>query len=176
MRALLCAGLAALALGVGAPALAAPLQGQGQGVAAQAEDKIVNFGEDDAEMNAAVAAARKTLPVFWKHFRDHPEETSSLKVALPTANGHEHIWVSDVEAKDGKITARLANVPDALPGLELGSPVTFDEAQISDWAYKKNGKLYGHYTTRIVIQHIDPAEAAQVRAMLSENPVESDAS
>jgi uncharacterized protein YegJ (DUF2314 family) len=168
MRALLCAGLAALALGVGAPAaVAAPVEGQ-------AQDQIVQFGEDDGEMNAAIAAARKTLPVFWAHLKAHPEESSSLKVGLPTASGHEHIWVSDVQVlSNGKIAARLANEPDSLPGLELGSPVTFTPDEISDWAYQKNGKLYGHYTTRIVIQHIDPAEAAQLRAVLSENPVET---
>ena len=172
MRALICVGLAALALGACEPAQTAPSQGQDPA----AEDKVVNFGEDDAEMNAAIAAARKTLPVFWKHLQAKPDEASSLKVGLATSNGHEHIWVSDIEAKGDKITGRLANDPDNLPGLKLGSPVSFTESQISDWAYAKNGKLYGHYTTRVVIKHIDPAEAAQVRAMLSENPVESDAS
>ncbi|SFK19984.1 YegJ family protein [Caulobacter sp. UNC279MFTsu5.1] len=176
MRALFCVGLAALALGACGPAQTAPSQGQGEGQAVAAEDQIVNFGADDAEMNAAIAAARKTLPVFWNHLRTKPGEPSSLKVGLATSNGHEHIWVSDIEAKGDTITGRLANDPDNLPGLKLGSPVTFTRAQISDWAYEKNGKLYGHYTTRIVIKHIDPAEAAQVRAMLSENPVESDAS
>ena len=172
MRVFLCVVLAALSLGACGPAQTEPSQAQG----VAAEDKVVNFDGGDAEMNAAIAAARKTLPVFWKHMQDHAGEPSSLKVGLPTSKGHEHIWVSDIEAKGDKITARLANDPDDLPGLKLGSPVSFTEAQISDWAYEKNGKLYGHYTTRVVIKHIDPAEAAQVRAMLSENPVESDAS
>jgi uncharacterized protein YegJ (DUF2314 family) len=172
MRALFCVGLAALTLGACGPAQIAPSPGQG----VAAEDKVVNFGEDDAEMNAAIAAAHKTLPVFWKHLQAHPGEPSSLKVGLVSSNGHEHIWVSEIRVKGDKITGRLANDPDDLPGLKLGSPVSFTEDQISDWAYEKNGKLYGHYTTRIVIKHIDPAEAAPVRAMLSENPVESDAS
>jgi len=170
MRALLCAGLAALTLCACGPAQTASPPQQGKG------DEIVNFTDDDAEMNAAIAKARATLPVFWKHLAAHPEmaQDHSLKVGLPaTGGGHEHIWVGHIQAKGDKITGLLANEPNALPGLKLGSPVTFTQGQISDWAYTKGGKLYGHYTTRVVIKHIDPAEAAPVRAMLSENPVET---
>jgi uncharacterized protein YegJ (DUF2314 family) len=173
MRALVCAGLAALALCACGPAQTAAPAANGKG------DEVVNFAGGDAEMNAAIAAARKTLPVFWKHLEAHPEmaEDHSLKVAMPVdGGGREHIWVGHIQAQGGKITGQLANAPDSLPGLKLGSPVSFTQDQISDWSYTKGGKLYGHYTTRIVIKHIDPAEAAQVRAMLSENPVESDAS
>ena len=173
MRALLCAGLAAVALCACSPASNASAPPEGKG------DKVVNFADSDAKMSAAIAQARKTLPVFWKHLQAHPEmaDSNSLKVALPAdGGGHEHIWVSHIQAKGDQITGRLANEPNGLPGMSLGSPVTFKQDQISDWTYKKDGKLYGHYTTRIVIEHIDPAEAAQVRAVLSENPVESDAS
>lgn len=175
MRARLGLGLAVLALCVASPvALSAAPAPTSQ---AQ-DDKVVNFGEEDAEMNAAIASARKTLPVFWKHLQASPTTPHFLKVAFPTPDGgHEHIWVKQMHRTGGDtVTAMLANRPDNVPGLSPYVPVTFKPEQISDWAYEKNGKFYGHYTTRVVIKHIDPAEAAEVRATLSENPVESDAS
>jgi hypothetical protein len=34
----------------------------------------------------------------------------------------------------------------------------------------RDGKLIGHYTTRITLDEGDPREAAAIRAMLGENP------
>lgn len=138
-------------------------------------DNIVDFHSSDTQMNEAMRQARKSLPLFWRHLELHPEMDHSLKVALPTGGGSlEHIWVGDISVEGDKISAVLANDPIDLPGLSFGSPVTFSREQISDWSYVKDGKMYGHYTTRVVVKHVDPAEAAQLRAMLSENPVESD--
>jgi uncharacterized protein YegJ (DUF2314 family) len=172
MRALLSASLAALVLGAvsSASVAAAPVPAsQAQG------DRVVDFGEEDAEMNAAIASARMTLPLFWKHLEASPLTVHYLKVGFSTPDGgHEHTWVKQMHVTGGdKVTALLANKPQNLPGLSMYVPVTFTQDQISDWAYEKNGKFYGHYTTRVVIKHIDPAEAASMRATLSENPVET---
>lgn len=175
MRALLIAGLAAAALCACGPGPTKAGAEAGAG-ASQQGDKVVDFSKDDAEMNAAIAQARQTLPTFWKHLEANPDIDHSLKVGLPTASGSlEHIWVANIQPEGDKVLGRLANAPVDLPGLEAGSPVTFTRDQISDWSYVKDGKMYGHYTTRVVVKHLGSAEAAQVSAMLSENPVESDA-
>lgn len=176
MRALLIAGIAAAALSACGPAPAKAPQDGGKAASSPQGDKVVDFADDDAEMNAAKAQARQTLPVFWKHLEAHPDIDHSLKVGLPTASGSlEHIWVANIRPEGDKVLGRLANAPVDLPGLEAGSPVTFTRDQISDWSYAKDGKMYGHYTTRVIVKRLDPAEAAQVVAMLSENPVEPDA-
>jgi len=175
MRALLLAGLTVALVACGpastkaAPEAGAQIIDQG--------DNIVDFAGDDAQMNGAKLKARQTLPIFWRHLEAHPEMEHDLKVGLPTAAGSlEHIWVSDIKIDGAKIAGRLVNDPVDLAGLSMGSPVTFTRDQISDWAYVKDGKMYGHYTTRVVVKHLDPTEAAQLKAMLSQNPVESDAS
>ena len=46
------------------------------------EDKVISVAPDDAEMNAAIAKARETLPEFWQVFDkpEHGEKGFALKV------------------------------------------------------------------------------------------------
>jgi len=174
MRALLFAGLTAGLVACGPASTTAAPEGNAQII--DQGDNIVDFAGDDAEMSAAKLRARQTLPTFWRHLASHPEMEHDLKVGMPTTGGSlEHIWVGDIKDEGNKIAGRLVNDPVDLAGLSMGSPVTFTRDQITDWAYVKDGKLYGHYTTRVVVKHLDPAEAAQLNAMLSQNPVEFDA-
>src|SRR5712692_11426752 len=74
-------------------------------------DKVVKVADDDPEMNAAIAKARETLPLFWQVF-DKPErgETGfALKVKIADKKGFEHFWATDVERRDGKVTGTINN-------------------------------------------------------------------
>jgi uncharacterized protein YegJ (DUF2314 family) len=137
-------------------------------------DPVVDYSSKDAAMNAAIDEARRTLPMFWADF-GHPDRrgTDTLKVAIPDADGgREHIWVNRIARVDGVYTARLANEPARLPGLTLGSQIRFAEDQISDWSYEKKGRLWGSFTTRVMLPDLDPSDAAQLRAYLSDTPTE----
>jgi uncharacterized protein YegJ (DUF2314 family) len=131
-------------------ALAAPLA---------AQDPTVNYSESDAQMLAAIADARATLPLFLGNVFD-PEGNSLpgsvLKVELPTVSGSdtesEHIWVTPfARLPDGGFHGLLANEPVNLGPLQAGDRVDFTEDMISDWHFDApSGRYWGSYTSRLM--------------------------
>ena len=133
----------------------------------QPKDQLI-VPKDPQSVTAATQQARANLPIFWTAFDAAPsKEDFVVKVGMPTRGGGvEHIWI-DVAGRDGdKISGTLANEPDDLPGLKLGSRVTVKTSQVSDWAYPKNGKFYGHFTTRVMMSQMEPDTQAKTQAML----------
>ena|SRR5882724_5032584 len=64
---------------------------------------IIDVLAADAEMNAAIARARDTLPTFWASY-DAPKPTESghcLKVRFAGDGYVEHIWMADVGEASG---------------------------------------------------------------------------
>jgi uncharacterized protein YegJ (DUF2314 family) len=145
------------------PALAALLLGiacAAAPVAQSQQDHTVVFANEDAEMNAAVAHARETLPRFWAAFDAKAGDEFSLKVSVPFDGGHEHIWVSDIRRSSDHVDARYADEPEHLPGQHAGDALRFTEDQISDWVVQRSGRTYGFFTTRVIFAHMEPAERA----------------
>lgn len=138
-------------------------------------DPIVEFAEEDAAMNAAIASARETYPQFLAAFRAAPARDSGnfmVKVGMATSDGgEEHIWVSNLSRDGQRLFGDLANEPQDLPGLHLGSRVEIDHTLVSDWAMTTAEGMYGSYTTRVMLPFIDPHEAAQLRSILTPSPV-----
>jgi uncharacterized protein YegJ (DUF2314 family) len=132
-----------------------------------APDKTVDFKAEDAEMNAAKAAARKSLPQFFKALAGPARDESgfALKFDLTPKGKAEFIWAEDIKLTNGRITGRLGNQPIA-KGYTLGSPVVIDPKLIVDWGYFKGKRMQGHYTTRVVLKQLPPGEAAEIRAAL----------
>ena len=96
------------------------------GAAVRAEDRspVIDVNSANAEMNAAIAKGRATLPTFWASYdAPKPSETGhSLKVRFPNPrNNGEHIWIADVKkTADGRYSGRFANAPRDLPGKKAG--------------------------------------------------------
>ena len=126
-------------------------------------DPIISVKSDDAEMNAAIAKARSLLPQFWQIFDkpEHGETDFSIKVEITENDQHEHFWVKDIERKDGKIFATIDNDPEVVHNVKLGQHIQVNEADISDWLYIRDGKMYGNYTLRVLFKHMDPKEARE---------------
>ena len=139
-----------------------------------APDPVIQYSDQDAAMNAAIADARRTLPQFLAEFDAAPasqRSAFSVKVGLPAeGGGAEHIWVSDLRREGGQLVGALANEPQMLPGMRRGSRVVIDEALISDWSINAREGLYGAYTTRVMLPQLDADTAAQLREMLSPAP------
>jgi uncharacterized protein YegJ (DUF2314 family) len=80
---------------------------------------VIGVPSADAEMNAAIAHARDTLPTFWASY-DAPKPTEyghCLKVRFAGDGCVEHIWMADVaKLPDGHYSGRFSNEPDYLPG------------------------------------------------------------
>src|SRR6476469_866019 len=96
------------------------------------KNKPANFSEvadDDPEMVAAIAKARKSLPDFWNKFAKHSEGESgfSLKVKIKDEHGTEHFWVIDLNRQNGKITGVINNDPEIVHSVKLGQQITVPE-------------------------------------------------
>lgn len=144
---------------------------------AQPLSEQVIHAKDTAELDAAHAEAVKTLPVFWSKFYAKAPELSefAIKVELPTPDGgSEAIWAEPIrEAKD-EVVVRLLNDGERLP-LKFGAEVRAPAAKIWDWTYTKDGKAYGHFTTRVLLKQATPDQRAQAEGMFSPTPLEAKA-
>src|SRR5215475_5139686 len=150
-----CIVLIALALVVGLP-VACP---------AFAEDRspVINVPNGNAEMAAAIAKARVSLPTFWASWENpKPSETGhSLKVRFANrTNDGEHIWMMDVKKlPNGLYSGRFGNAPVYLPGKQEGDLAEFKEADISDWMFRRNDKIVGGETIRPLLKSLPKADA-----------------
>jgi uncharacterized protein YegJ (DUF2314 family) len=131
---------------------------------------VVGFRAADAEMNAAIAHARDTLPTFWASC-DAPKPTEvghALKVRFDVGVDGEHIWLTDVKKlSDGSYSGRLANEPSDLLG-NIGDQVTFKQIDISDWMFMRNEKIVGGETIKALLKSMPEEEADAVRARMEQ--------
>ena len=118
------------------------------------KDAIMFAPEDDPDMNSAIESARTSLPKFLE-LLGAPQSGMAdfaVKVGLPTSgDGLEHCWVSDLSHDDGILKGKLSVEPNDVEEYRLGSDITVNKDEISDWAYSLDGTFYGHYTTRFLL-------------------------
>ncbi len=141
---------------------------------AASDDNVVMVQEDDPKMALAETLAKKHLAKFLSVAESAPAswEDASVKVAMQAEGGIENIWVGEFQKIDGTTyRGRLANEPVCIPGLHLGDMVTFSQAQIGDWAYVENGKGYGYYSVRALMDRMPQEQVEMMTAFLSPNPV-----
>jgi uncharacterized protein YegJ (DUF2314 family) len=130
-------------------------------------DPIINFSDTDADMNAAIADANRTLPQFFERLAAPADDETGfvVKYNLTPASNAELIWAKDVAVNNGVITASLANAPLA-DGFALGDRVTIDRTLIVDWGYFKGNVMQGNFTTRVMLDKMPADQAASVRNAL----------
>jgi len=142
-------------------------------------DRIIDTTADDEALNAAMKQASDTLEVFWAKFEGKPPGVSDyvIKLGMTGQDGfQEFIWADPIRREGDQVVARLANEPVHLRGLRSGSEVRVSQSLIADWSYARNGKLYGHFSTRVLLPKMTPEERAQVEGQLSSTPLEPNAS
>ena len=139
-------------------------------------NNVAYVAPDDPEVNAAIQAARRTLPIFWKAF-SHPREGETmfmLKVAMPADDGssRDHIWVAFIERAGNEIFGRAAHDDGAWRSLqpgEQGQRISVSAEQIDDWMYMRDGEIVGNYTLRALLEEM-PDEAATFSGKLAKLP------
>lgn len=182
MKRLMVGALAAvLALGFASEAAAQKRQPQQQGQQQEGlqqqggGDPIIPFATDDVAMNTAIEEARRTYPQFLAAFRNAPQHTQenfAVKLGLETYDGgREHIWVDNLFLRNGRLYGHIANNPNALPNLRLGSEVEVTPDLISDWAIYTAEGAYGSFTTRVMIERMPAHEAARYREGLARQTI-----
>ncbi|MFH7014729.1 DUF2314 domain-containing protein [Flavobacterium sp. FlaQc-47] len=125
---------------------------------------IYDVKSTDNEMNAAIEKANQTLTDFNAALLNPEIEVKSLKVKFQNETDAEHIWLSDVEFKDGKYSGVLDNEPEYITEYKIGDKVNVDSKNISDWMYIDNGKLYGGYTIKVLRNRMSEDEKKQFDA------------
>jgi uncharacterized protein YegJ (DUF2314 family) len=152
--------LLALALAVILPN--APAVGQ--------QDRVIPVPNADMEMRAAITKARASLPQFWEALV-HPrpgEARFALKVAVSDHGHTEHLWVNEIAKFSDRIVATIADTPEKVSSVKLGQRYEFTADKISDWMFRRHGKIVGNETMRVLLKYMPAQEAAQFRAMLEQ--------
>lgn len=125
---------------------------------------IYNVAGNDKEMNEAILEANQTLSNFNSALINKEIEVKSLKVKFENQTDVEHIWLSNVEFKDGKYSGILDDEPEYIKDHKLGDLINVDNKDISDWMYIENGKLFGGYTIRVLRNRMSDSEKEQFDA------------
>jgi uncharacterized protein YegJ (DUF2314 family) len=113
------------------------------------DDTVIGVSAEDAEMNAIIDRARRTVDTFLS-VMEHPQSTQSgfmVKFPFPTDPGSEtdveHIWLNDFRKSGDGWSAVVNNEPFYIKTMKLGDRIRVDMTQVSDWAYVEDGYLVG---------------------------------
>lgn len=162
---------AAVPAAVPAPAEEAPAASGAPAAApakvAAVSDQVVSIETDDPEMNQAIKKARGSLPSFWSALEAAGEKETnfSLKVAIAGNGSVEHFWVVDIKREGEKITGTINNEPEMVKTVSMGQTYEFSEKEITDWLFKRNGKMVGNETMRPLLKRMSKEEAAPYWSM-----------
>ncbi len=115
----------------------------------------------EGELSNAVATARRTLPEFWQRWRaNEPQETGyAVKIFVGDQFGAEQIWVSQLQARDGRILGVVDTRPLRTRFVQAGQRIEIRPDSIVDWMYFRNGRMVGNHTGRVMLKYLPPAEA-----------------
>ncbi len=134
----------------------------GTGTPTGGDGDFTNFvavPEDDPEIGAAIAEARRTLKEFSVALARSSSPTThfSVKAALPTGKAAptlEHIWVDTVRYEGGAFHGTIANEPVHLGGKAIGDPIRVPSANVSDWMIVEGDDLAtmkGGFTVKVLL-------------------------
>ena len=143
------------------------------GAAQDNDNGTIAFDSDDRVMNAAIAAAQESLPLFLCEAVDaegYGPPDGYLKVRVPVKHPQmtdEIIWVGPFAAWDAiNFAGILVNEPVAMPGYKLGDQLDFSYPMIVDWSwYHPSGAQYGDFTTRVIYEQMGNTAALSAFAV-----------
>lgn len=147
--------------------------------AAPGAGSALSAGHADFDMSAAELNARRHLDRFFAQVLDGRGAASSdaaVKVALPLPDGGTALlWIApfapDGERFVGVLTPQQRDVGD----YRVGDLIAFGRDQVRDWSFfGEDGKMYGSYTTRVLLAALDPAMTAGIADILSDEPLPAD--
>ena len=132
----------------------------GYAVAAAPNDRIEQ-AELLAVLPGAEAAARASFERFVQGAMMHTKTSPDAAVRI-RQNGVEQ-WLFDISHKDGGYQGRQAGVSEA---------ITFTEDEVIDWSHTaRNGRLYGNFTARAMMEVLPDYRAALIATTLSLDPM-----
>ena len=143
----------------------AALGATGGAAAVIQSDPIYNIAASDPEMNAAKARAIAELPDFYRRMAspDAGETQFMVKFDIVPGEEAEFVWAGELDRSTAPMTGVLLNQPQ-FTDHRVGQRVPIAEADIIDWSFVRGRVLQGAYSDRVLIDRMDPEEAARIRA------------
>jgi uncharacterized protein YegJ (DUF2314 family) len=121
-------------------------------------DRLILVDDQDKEMAAAVAEAKRRWPEFvaaWKNRT--PQGRFDVKASFADTPGGEAelMWVG-VQSVDGDaIRGILKNQPRNLKKIKSGDTVTIQSAEVVDFAITDRGQSIGGFTDRVLLERMN---------------------
>ena len=111
----------------------------------------------------------------WGVFVDDPVPDAGVKVIVPIDDTlAEVIWVAPFARTGQSFFGYLQNEPEHMEGYQVGDSIRFGQDQIADWYLSRDGKVFGNFTTRVMLPHLSEEDRAWLSEMLSDQPIPSD--
>jgi uncharacterized protein YegJ (DUF2314 family) len=134
------------------------------GAAVENAESIYQVSEDDAEMNDAKRRAIAGLPQFYARLAGPAADESEFLVKFDIVPGDEaeFVWAGQLDRSSTPMTGVLMNQPE-LTDHQAGERVPIAEADIIDWSYRKGRVTQGGFTSRALLRHMSPEDAAEMR-------------
>ncbi len=132
-------------------------------------DTLVEGGYDQREMDLAIQRARKEVEYFIEKFKNNEGESFAVKVPIEDAGKVEHFWLTDISFDGEFFTGRIGNDPGIVSNVVYGQSYKVLKAEISDWLYFWDDKMYGNYTMRPLLRTMPDHEAEKYRAILADS-------
>ena len=119
----------------------------------ESDSGLIHVAEDDREMEAAIAEARRTVDDFIGHLKNPQQGMGmfAVKKPYPTRSGSsEHIWIEVTEFRDGQFYGAIANDPVDIEGISLGSTASAKKLEITDWLISTDNGTLGGFTKAVL--------------------------
>lgn len=129
--------------------------------------KTMKVSNSDNAMNLAILKAQETLPEFKKALEGNNSNFSNfaLKQRFDDSDGGgEHIWIGEIELRNGKYFGFVENDPVTVTQIKLGDSVEVDFDKISDWMYYDKNVVKGAFTVRVMRANMSEAELKEMDA------------
>lgn len=123
---------------------------------------------DEQEMDAAIARARNEVDGFIAELASRTGSDHAVKARIEDGGEIEHFWLIDISFQNGEFTGTINNIPELVHNVRIGQKWTVKKAEISDWMFFRDGKMYGNYTLRPLLQAMPSSQAAKLRSILAE--------
>lgn len=145
-------------------------------VAAAASDVVQAAGHAASAMSAAEDAALRHLDRFFARVLNGSgaaDSDAAVKIALPLRGGGTALaWIAPFAPDGERFIGVLATQQRAIEGYQPGDIVSFGRDQVRDWSFfGEDGKMYGSYTTRVLLAALDPEMTSAIADILSDEPL-----
>ena len=142
------------------------------GIASARTGELPRHDQIAPEFTETQAAARVHLDQFFQAVMDEDgvaQMGAAVRVALPAAEGrHVLVWITPFAVDNGAFFGAPGDATLSTGPVEL---ITFERSQVVDWSFVgQDGLMYGNFATRLILHTILPSQAAEIAALLSDNP------